>query len=73
MTQRDDRPHKIMTPEEYAVLRIVGWHRVCKDVDGFGGVGIQYESADEQLGKPARSFDETQSAMSVIKDAFRGE
>jgi hypothetical protein len=52
MTQRDDRPHKIMTPEEYAALRIIGWHRVCKDADGFGGIGIQYEPAIEQEPKP---------------------
>ncbi|TXH46976.1 MAG: hypothetical protein E6Q97_28220 [Desulfurellales bacterium] len=39
----DERPHKIMTPEEYATLNIKGWHRVCKDVDGFGAVGVIYE------------------------------
>lgn len=36
------RPHKTMTPEEYTALTIKGWHMVCKDVDGFGGVGIRY-------------------------------
>src|ERR1700680_3350449 len=31
-------PHKVMTPEEYAAMPIIGWHEVCRDVDGFGGV-----------------------------------
>jgi hypothetical protein len=31
-----------MTPAEYASMQIVGWHEVCRDIDGFGGVGIRY-------------------------------
>lgn len=34
--------HKTMTTEEYAAMPIIGWHEVCRDVDGFGGVGIRY-------------------------------
>lgn len=34
--------HKVMTPEEYIRVPIIGWHEVCRDVDGFGGVGIRY-------------------------------
>jgi hypothetical protein len=34
--------HKIMTPEEYTALPLQGWHMVCKNVDGFGGVGVRY-------------------------------
>lgn len=43
------KPHKTMTPEEYAALKIKGWHMVCKDVDGFGGVGIRYLPQPEKL------------------------
>ena len=35
-------PHKVMTPEEYAAMPIIGWHEVCRDIDGFGGVGIRF-------------------------------
>jgi hypothetical protein len=35
--------HKVMTAEEYAATPIVGWHEVCRDIDGFGGVGIRYK------------------------------
>lgn len=38
----DRKPHKVMTPEEYAAMPIIGWHEVCRDVDGFGGVGIRF-------------------------------
>lgn len=31
---------RVMTPEEYAAIPLVGWHMVCRDFDGFGGVGI---------------------------------
>lgn len=41
--KREDQPaHKVMTPEEYAATPLQGWHEVCRDVDGFGGVGIRY-------------------------------
>lgn len=36
------RAHKVMTAEEYAAMPIIGWHEVCRDVDGFGGIGIRY-------------------------------
>ena len=39
------RAHKIMTPEEYAAMPLIGWHEVCRDVDGFGGIGIRYLGA----------------------------
>jgi hypothetical protein len=39
---RREKAHKVMTPEEYAAMPIIGWHEVCRDVDGFGGVGIRY-------------------------------
>lgn len=41
------KAHKVMTPEEYAALPLVGWHMVCRDFDGFGGVAIRFISADE--------------------------
>lgn len=36
------KAHKVMTPEEYERMPIVGWHEVCKDFDGFGGVGVRF-------------------------------
>jgi len=39
---RPKRAHKVMTPEEYAATPINGWHEVCRNVDGFGGVGVRY-------------------------------
>jgi hypothetical protein len=36
------RAHKVMTAEEYAATPIIGWHEVCRDVDGFGAVGVRY-------------------------------
>lgn len=38
------KAHKVMTPEEYARLPIIGWHQVCRDFDGFGNVGIRFLS-----------------------------
>lgn len=38
----DRRPHKVMTVEEYAAMPIIGWHEVCRDVDGFEGVGVRF-------------------------------
>ncbi len=35
-------PHKVMTHEEYAAMPIIGWHEVCRDVDGFGAIGIRF-------------------------------
>lgn len=35
-------PHKVMTPEEYAAIQLKGWHEVCRNIDGFGGVGVRY-------------------------------
>ena len=55
----NERPDKIMTPEEYAALNIKGWHRVCKDVDGFGAVGVIYQqecahpwASQDEIGRP---------------------
>ena len=36
------KPHKTMTAEEYLAANIKGWHEVCWNVDGFGGVGVRY-------------------------------
>lgn len=40
--KRESIPHKVMTLEEYAATPIIGWHEVCRNVDGFGGVGVRY-------------------------------
>lgn len=36
------KAHKVMTAEEYAAMPIKGWHEVCRDIDGFSGVGIRF-------------------------------
>jgi hypothetical protein len=36
------RPHKTMTLDEYLATPLRGWHSVCFDIDGFGGVGVRY-------------------------------
>jgi hypothetical protein len=40
--QPTGKPHKVMTMEEYVAQPLKGWHMVCRDVDGFGGVGVRY-------------------------------
>jgi hypothetical protein len=40
--QKAKKAHKIMTATEYAAVPIKGWHEVCRNIDGFGGVGIRY-------------------------------
>lgn len=42
------KPHKVMTPQEYAAMSIIGWHSVCRNVDGFGNVGIQFQDEAQQ-------------------------
>jgi hypothetical protein len=37
-----------MTPEEYEREIIVGWHEVCRNVDGMGSVGIRYLGATQK-------------------------
>lgn len=55
----DRRPHKTMTPEEYAAMPLIGWHEVCRDVDGFGGVGIRF------LGEPSAAT--TDAAIAKVR------
>jgi hypothetical protein len=45
------KPHKTMTPDEYAALQIEGWHEVCRNVDGFGGVGVRFVTAAKKSGE----------------------
>lgn len=63
--------HKVMTDEEYAALRINGWHMVCKDYDGENGcTAIRYiaapVSADAGLSGVATYTDLTQ----VLSDIY---
>ena len=39
------KPHRTMTQAEYAAMEIDGWHEVCRNVDGFGGVGVRFVAA----------------------------
>jgi hypothetical protein len=41
------QPHKVMTPDEYRCMVIVGWHEVCRNVDGCGGVGVRFLGTDQ--------------------------
>ncbi len=49
---RSKKPHRVMTPEEYAAMPLKGWHEVCRDVDGFGGVGIRYLATGALVSTP---------------------
>lgn len=42
VTKAERKAHKVMTPEEYAAMPIIGWHEVCRDIDGFGGLGVRF-------------------------------
>lgn len=49
--------HKRMTLEEYLEMNIVGWHKVCKNIDGIGGIGVQYlpqTSTHEPIVRPGK-------------------
>jgi len=41
---------RVMTPEEYAAMPIIGWHQVCKDFDGCGNVGVRFSSPPNTSG-----------------------
>lgn len=45
------RAHKCMTPEEYTEMKLIGWHMVCKDYDGFGGVGVIFLGINGEYGQ----------------------
>lgn len=45
------KAHQVMSSGEYAARPIIGWHEVCRDVDGFGGVGIRFLSLTQGIGK----------------------
>jgi len=62
----DERAHKVMTPEEYAAVSIKGWHRVCRDVDGAGNVGVQYEPP-ELLAEIMRLKQDLRSAHAALQ------
>ncbi len=51
--ERDMQPvaHKVMTPEEYSALNLRGWHFVCKDHDGAGGVAVSYIANQQETGE----------------------
>ena len=36
------RAHRVMTPEEYAALNIIGWHAICRNIDVAGNVGVRF-------------------------------
>lgn len=46
--ERAREPHKVMTPEEYAAMKIEGWHEVCCDIDNAGNIGIRYLGMHQQ-------------------------
>lgn len=49
------KAHKVMTPDEYAAMPLIGWHMVCRDFDGFGGVGIRFVAPP---GRPVVQWDD---------------
>ena len=45
-----ERAHKVMTVEEYrAPPWLKGWHSICYNYDGFGGVGVRYDGASPTI------------------------
>lgn len=42
---REERRHRVMTAAEYIETPIVGWHQVCRNIDGFNNVGVRYLGA----------------------------
>jgi hypothetical protein len=46
LAKQEFKADRVMTPEEYAAMPIIGWHQVCKDFDGFGNVGVRFSSAN---------------------------
>jgi hypothetical protein len=40
----NEKAHKVMTPEEYVAMPIIGWHSVYRDIDGYGAVGIRFHT-----------------------------
>lgn len=71
-----NQPHKIMTPEEYAATKIIGWHSVCKNVDGAGNIGIRFGDGEAppkfgpllEIGQDFRFGDMDYRAHSKVKD-----
>lgn len=55
MTERKP-PHKVMTAREYLDMPIIGWHEVCRQIDGQGGVGVRYlgDEAEEPCCRDCR-------------------
>lgn len=40
--EAERKAHLAMTPDEYTAMSITGWHEVCRNVDGHGGVGVRF-------------------------------
>lgn len=39
---------RVMAPEEYAAMPLIGWHIVCKDFDGFGAIGVRFGAPSDK-------------------------
>ena len=63
------KAHKVMTPEEYAAMPIVGWHEVCRDYDGFGGVGIRFLS-ERQTHASQDEVKSLREALTIAEDVL---
>jgi hypothetical protein len=48
-------PHRVMTRDEYDIMKISGLHSVCHDWDGFGNTAIWMRSNAELSGRRSRS------------------
>lgn len=57
------RPHRTVTPEEYTAMPIAGWHRVCRNVDGAGNVGVAFRLCDT----PSETLSTEPSSEAVVK------
>jgi hypothetical protein len=47
-SEQQKEAHKVMTKEEYITTPLAEWHEVCRNYDGFGGIGIRYLGEQQQ-------------------------
>lgn len=66
----DSTAHRVMTPEEYSALKLIGWHSVCKNVDGLGSIGIRYQTAEAHA-PPLPDREEIARALDAVALFFR--
>jgi hypothetical protein len=65
------KPNWVMTPKEYEKTRFIGWHRVCRDVDGMGNVGVMMGSGKPGSDDPRYPSDAVLMNLAVLCTLFQ--